>query len=474
MKFGFKIFVVSFLIIIISFGTGVFLLVNSVFDNSLRSKIEADTETNRYIAASLDALSKNSKSLNYSNEMAQFALNNFIAQVADKSGDSKIKIVSVQDTFMYTDDSYVTKLAHLDYGSNIYHDNGRYYCQVVTCMVPLAEPLYVETLSDITPIFEQRDSYIRIFQTVLLGVGVAASAILWAFTYYVTRPLKRLTNSAEEIASGDYSVRVKLNARKAGSEEVLTLSESFDTMAESMEKHVFELEEEARRRDDFVGNFTHELKTPLTSVIGYSDMLRSYELTDEKRRECADLIYREGKRLEALSTNLLDLLVLKNEGIKFEKISSKLLFGECEKILKFLLEKYGVTLSLDCADAVVLGEASLVKTLIYNLVDNAAKASKPLDEIKLSGVCEGKAYRITVSDKGRGIPSEELKKITEPFYMVDKSRARKQGGAGLGLALCEALARLHRGELKIESTENVGTSVSFTLPVMKEVRDEEI
>ncbi len=473
MKFGFKIFIVSFLIIIISFGTGGFLLVNSVFNHSLEQKIKADTDTNRYITASLTALVKNSDSLNYSDDMTQFALESYINQVASKNGDSEIKICNAGETFLFTTDSFVTGLAHLDYGSKIHHEDGKYYLQIVTCVVPLSERMFVETLSDITPIFEERDSYSRVFQIVLLGVGVAASAMLWAFTYYITRPLKKLTKSAEEIAEGDYSARVNLSPRKAGSEEVYALSSSFDTMAVSMEQHVTELKEEARRRDDFVGNFTHELKTPLTSVIGYSDMLRSYDLSEEKRRECAELIYREGKRLEALSINLLDLMVLKNEGVKFEKIISKNLFDECEKVLKFLLEKYGVTLKVMGESCAVSGEPSLLKTLIYNLVDNAAKASKPQSEIEIIGVKEGERYRITVKDNGRGIPKEEIEKISEPFYMVDKSRARKQGGAGLGLALCTEIARLHESELSIESTENVGTKVSFTLPLYSEVQHEE-
>ena len=243
-------------------------------------------------------------------------------------------------------------------------------------------------------------------------------------------------------------------------------------MAESMEHHVEELKEEARRRDDFVGNFTHELKTPLTSVIGYSDMLRSYNLPEEKKRECAELIYKEGKRLESLSINLLSLIVLKNEGVKYEKLSAALLLEDVKKVLKFLLEKYGVTLKISSEDCIVLGEPSLVKTLIYNLVDNGAKASEPQDEIEILGAVEGDKYRITVRDKGRGIPKDEIEKIREPFYMVDKSRARRQGGAGLGLALCAELSRLHEGELRIESVENKGTDVSFTLPVFKEVRDE--
>ncbi|MGN0452197.1 MAG: sensor histidine kinase [Ruminococcus sp.] len=468
MKFGFKIFLVSFLIMIISFGTGGFLLVNSVFNHNFERITASDFENNRYIAASLDAVIKNGKSMGFDNNSINFTVESFRSQMEGKRGDTEVKICAKNKTFLYDRDSFVNKLGHYGYGSKIYHEDGKYYYQVVTCIVPASTPICVETLTDITSIFEERESYIGTFQLVLIAVAAVASAMLWAFSYYITRPLNKLKKAAGEIASGDYSVRADFSLRKAGSEEVYALGNSFDTMAESMELHVEKLKEETRRRDDFVGNFTHELKTPLTSVIGYSDMLRSYDLTEEKRRECAELIYKEGKRLEALSINLLDLMVLKKEGVKFEKLSSEALFEDTEKALKFLLEKYGVSLKISSEECLVLGEPSLVKTLIYNLVDNGAKASKPQDEIEISGIREGDKYRITVRDRGRGIPKEEIDKILEPFYMVDKSRARKQGGAGLGLALCSELARLHQGNLQIESLENKGTDVSFTLPVCKE------
>lgn len=472
MKFGFKMFIVSFLIIIISFGTGGFLLVNSVFNHNFERITASNFENNRYIAASLDAMVKNAKSMGFDNNSINFMVESFKNQMEGKRGDTEVKICAKSATFLYNSDSFVNRLGYYGYGSKIYHEDGKYYYQVVTCIVPTNTLLYVETLTDITSVFEERESYSGIFQLMLLGVAVVASAILWFFSYYITRPLYKLKKTAGEIASGDYSVRADLSLRKAGSEEVYALGRSFDTMAESMEQHVEELKEEARRRDDFVGNFTHELKTPLTSVIGYSDMLRSYNLPEEKKRECAELIYKEGKRLESLSINLLSLIVLKNEGVKYEKLSAALLLEDVKKVLKFLLEKYGVTLKISSEDCIVLGEPSLVKTLIYNLVDNGAKASEPQDEIEILGAVEGDKYRITVRDKGRGIPKDEIEKIREPFYMVDKSRARRQGGAGLGLALCAELSRLHEGELRIESMENKGTDVSFTLPVFKEVRDE--
>lgn len=104
-----------------------------------------------------------------------------------------------------------------------------------------------------------------------------------------------------------------------------------------------------------------------------------------------------------------------------------------------------------------------MKTLLYNLIDNACKASEPGSEIFLTGEHIDGFYRLSVRDCGRGIPAEEISKITEPFYMVDKSRSRKQNGAGLGLALCQEIAMIHGDSLHIQSQLGQGTCISFSV-----------
>ena len=110
-----------------------------------------------------------------------------------------------------------------------------------------------------------------------------------------------------------------------------------------------------------------------------------------------------------------------------------------------------------------MGEASLLEILLYNLLDNARKASSPGSKITLLGVRTGDGYCFAVKDRGRGIPPEAIKRITEPFYMVDKSRSRAEGGAGLGLALSQRIAQLHGTQLHYESKLGRGTVVTFRL-----------
>ena len=253
-----------------------------------------------------------------------------------------------------------------------------------------------------------------------------------------------------------------------GQDEVALLARDFNQMADAVETQVAQLEAAARRQQDFVGNFTHELKTPLTSIIGYADMLRSYDLPAAERREAAEYIYREGRRLESLSLHLLDLLVLEKTECDLQPVQAEHLCAEVEQATGFLAKKYGVALSVRCQPALILVEPTLVKALLYNLVDNACKASTTGQKVVLRGRMKDGRYELSVRDYGRGLAPEELSRITEPFYMVDKSRARSQGGAGLGLALCKRIAALHGSPLAFASRPGEGTLAGFAAQLAPE------
>ena len=244
-------------------------------------------------------------------------------------------------------------------------------------------------------------------------------------------------------------------------------------MADQVESQMAELKEEARRRDEFVANFTHELKTPLTSIIGYADLMRTYELEPPQRREYSDFIYREGTRLESLSLHLMELIVLGKAEAPTAQVPAKALLEGARRSLLPLLEREKIQLFVEWEAALLRADPQLIQTLLYNLADNARKAMDgPLRQILIQGRLTPEGYRVTVADTGRGIPADQLSRITEPFYMVDKSRARSQGGAGLGLALCQRIALLHGSKLEFLSRPGEGTAVSFTLPLAGESRPE--
>ncbi len=241
-------------------------------------------------------------------------------------------------------------------------------------------------------------------------------------------------------------------------------------MADAVEEKINELLLNANQKEDFAANFAHELKTPLTSVIGYADMIYQKKLSAEQTKEAAWYILNEGLRLEALSFKLLDLIVLERKDFILEEMSSEELFANIEGSLKPLLSDKDISLSVHTSPACVLIEYDLFKTLVLNLIDNAIKAG--CKSIIITGENSGDGYRISFSDNGHGIPEPELNRITEAFYMVDKSRSRKQHGAGLGLALALKIADIHGSSLTIASELNIGTTISITLKKKGNTGDE--
>ncbi|MDO4566152.1 MAG: HAMP domain-containing sensor histidine kinase [Oscillospiraceae bacterium] len=331
--------------------------------------------------------------------------------------------------------------------------------------------------------FASRSEQLRdlsFFTLCTLGAAALLTALL---SGYLTRPLKRLKASSESIASGSYSERTDI---KSG-DEFGALSRSFDAMAEAVERNIEELKLGLKQREDFVAAFTHEIKTPMAAMLGYSSLLCS-GLKDESQRETAqDYIWRETRRLEALSQKLMLLMGLKEEKLETRPV---LLSELCASLLATLPEsEKPVEISARGDVALpVMGDAVLLDCLLRNLVLNArnacesgtAEKARNPDTPENGGIVEinwqreGESVTVAVSDNGRGISKENLKRITEPFYMVDKSRARSENGSGLGLTLASRIAELHGGSLSFESEEGRGTRVSFRLPAAKEDDDEKL
>lgn len=220
------------------------------------------------------------------------------------------------------------------------------------------------------------------------------------------------------------------------------------------------------RQSRFVADLTHELKTPLTSMIGYADLLRSAPLDESRRRAAADAIYHESTRLESLSQQLLALQGLQTDGVTLGSVPVAAVFADVARSLP--------DAALDCnapAGAAVRADRVLLADLLRNLVLNALHAEPKDGTVHLTCAEAGGQWRLAVRDNGCGIPAGALPHLTEPFYRVDKARARANGGSGVGLALCAEIAAAFGTKLEFESTPGEGTTVAICL--QKEAADDE-
>ena len=187
-------------------------------------------------------------------------------------------------------------------------------------------------------------------------------------------------------------------------------------------------------------------------------------MSQEERFEAANYIFREGKRLEALSFKLLDLMVLRHGELQKRPVSVRWLAEELQGVMRPSLEQAGIRLKVIMEDGQALLEPDLMKTVLLNLMDNGRKAMDQGGTLYLLGRREAGGFAFYVRDTGKGIPEKELSRITEAFYMVDKSRARRQGGAGLGLSICAEIVKQHGGKLSFQSMEGKGTYARVWLP----------
>ncbi|MBE6981003.1 MAG: HAMP domain-containing histidine kinase [Ruminococcaceae bacterium] len=301
----------------------------------------------------------------------------------------------------------------------------------------------------------QQKQYLTVYCAVIF-FGILASMGL---SYAMTRHLRRLTATVRRISGGDLSRRAHIQSQ----DEFGQLSRDFDAMADKLQETIGKLESDMQRQESFMGAFAHELKTPMTSIIGFADLLRQGNLDETTRTMAADYIFSEGKRLERLSFKLLELLLLKKDGLKLQKVWLNSYLTEVERALSPAMKNRNIRLVCKGEAARVTLEADLVRSLLYNLADNAAKALDGGGIIAIRGTVIPGGCQLQVVDNGRGMAKEELAKITEAFYRVDKARARSQGGAGLGLALCKQIAQLHGGNIRFDSEPGKGTRVTVTL-----------
>lgn len=307
----------------------------------------------------------------------------------------------------------------------------------------------------------QLEAQARETVSLCLFLSLLGAALLLALVRLLLRPLVSLDRSARRVAAGNYSERLAVR----GGDELAGLAEDMNAMAEAVESRVARLERAAEDRKTFIANLAHEMKTPLTSILGYADLLYlPKEVPEDKRVAYAQIISGEAKRLRGLSGKLMELITLGGDNLVFAPALLGDIADEVALSLEPALKHSGVTLRCSCPPAVLWVDRELFKSLLYNLLDNGRKASAMGGVLTLSAEEDGGGVTIRVSDQGRGIPRSELDKICEPFYMVDKSRSRKAGGAGLGLALCREIVSVHRGTMEIQSEEGRGTTVLLRFP----------
>ena len=448
MKFFYKMFLGMTVILAVALGMIEYVTLSYSLEHAVKREQDSALSQHQMIKYSIETVILNMKSEDVDKELTDMMSQSAKSIVGDEGGmyladdDGKRiyanscnyeqKDIKVKDgTLTY---SIVSKENTKDTGEK---QSGRYIH--VKSSFKLNDNRYILiTESDITPVFDESKELryrCSMYYIVIFAVGMMVILIL---SWMITKPLAGLTATTKKFAR------------------------AFNELAKKLESKVYELQMAAKKQEDFTANFAHELKTPMTSIIGYADTLYQKKMSEDEVHSAAGVILNEGMRLEALSFKLLELITLDKNDFRLEETRVSEIIADCVETAHEAAKKHNTEIVYSADEAWVWLEYDLFKTMFLNLIDNAVKSGG--SKVEVSGrLISHSIYRIAVSDNGRGIPPEDIERITEAFYMVDKSRSRSEHGAGLGLALVSRIAKLHDTKIHYESESGKGTKVYFDM-----------
>lgn len=333
--------------------------------------------------------------------------------------------------------------------------DGRHILIVGSSTVANDKEAMIYVVEDVSSIYNDITRMAWRFIAICATGTLAGAVLIILLVRKATKPLHVLSETTKRISGGEYARRAEI----ASHDEIGSLAADFNAMADAVETHIAELTETAQRQRLFIGGVTHELKTPLATMLIHSDTLLNAKVDRRQTEISLRHINNQCRWLERMTQKLLRLITLKEDIRPCETNVSELFDDVVESTAKTMQERM-TPLKIECETDTLMVDADLIRSALINLVDNASKASDAGRTVVL------KAYgrTIEVCDSGKGIPENEIARITEPFYMIDPSRNRKKGGSGLGLALVCEIVRAHGAALSIESEVGRGTVVKIEFP----------
>lgn len=479
MKFRYKVLLVNIIIIAITLSVSGFFIISRQNRLIMDSEIKNSVTENNLIESTLEYSLLDT--INSSAQNVRSVLPTYASRVSSGMLASTTSLyVTYDSNIIYTSKGEQTSPSQTLLKNNtpgkryqIVHENNKTFIYVMSSIYINDLIINIITKRNITNTMAMINNNISLYRLYIIVILLISGFIVYIISTFLTRPLEKLNTVTDTFAEGDFTTRSSISTH----DEIGLLSEKFNHMADSVENHIVQLNDTLHRRDQFVADFTHEIKTPMTTIIGYADTIRSVELPREDEVKAASYIFSEGKRLEQMSSHLFDLIYLKDGEIPKTVINTQALGETVIDTMRPSLEKSQMNLISDIDSASIYGDSSLLKTVFINLLDNARKYSDNGEDIYFTGHIISSSsnkkdlYEFVVEDHGIGIAKEDIDKICDEFFMVDKSRSRKEGGAGLGMSLVSSILNEHSAQLKIESELGKGTKMKVIFPIYESSQD---
>jgi signal transduction histidine kinase len=461
MKLSWKIFSNTFLVVLFALTLEGVVLLSMTFQKAYLLEVEREKENIENIHRDLVTLLANDSSTLYKEpiisieEAIDILKNNWNGEsyrISDENG----KVLFQNDNAGFLDkESSELSLYRIVY--RVDKNAKGYFLQMSVLTELLGRPIIIEVHKDLTQIFLEKEEQQRIFIITIIVVGAISALLNAVNAIKLTKPIHKLIYAVKKIRFGDYTERVEYKEK----DEVGILASDFNGMAEQLEEKIKLLKETAKKQEELAGSLAHEIRTPLTAMIGYADLIKRSKMEEQDFLYAVDYIISEGKRLEALSNRMMQLLIEKNAMPNYSVSTVQNLLEDALEAMNPVFDKKKIAVKKSSINFPIRADMELMKNVLLNILDNGGKAAGMNGEITIETGCESGNVWISITDNGIGMPKEEISKIQEAFYRVDKSRSREEGGAGLGLAICSNIMKIHKGEILFESEVGKGTTVTL-------------
>lgn len=306
-----------------------------------------------------------------------------------------------------------------------------------------------------------------VFPMLILGMGAALLVSVYVtirFTDTITKPLQKIAEKMQKIHGNE----LEYEKQSYRYEELNVISDTTEKLTKDLRAYIDKLEFEKKVRQKFFSNASHELKTPITSIKGYAELLEAGFVQDEATKK--DFLVRILRETENMTELINDILMIsrletKEAEVTFSTVRMAPLLKEIFESLEPLALEYQVTLHSECDPVSIEASNKQLRELIVNLVSNGIKYNHPGGNVWVEIKKQGRNLSIKVKDDGMGIPKEHKKRVFERFYRVDKGRSKKMGGTGLGLSIVKHIVEFYEGSLELSSKVSQGSTFTVRLPM---------
>jgi len=287
---------------------------------------------------------------------------------------------------------------------------------------------------------------------IIYGVFVGITLMI-VVIHRIIRPLRQITEATKKVASGDFTVKVDTRRN----DEIGKLSNNFNIMVDELNSIEY-------LRKDFVSNISHELKTPIASIQGFTKLLADDNLSKEEKNEYINIILEETSRLSNLSNNMIKLSKFENQEIITNKKQYKLdeQLRKAIIMLETKINEKNIKITLKSDPITIIQDEELIMEIWINLLNNAVKYTKQKGKIEVIVKNQEEFVEVKIKDNGIGISKEQQERIFEKFFQADKSHSAE--GSGLGLAIVKRIVELINGKITLESEEGKGTTFIVNIP----------